>query len=632
MHLFSRCSTAVLPLALEVEIDLPLTGIAVAVLTLLGAHAVRNTAAAEAARNAPSAGVQVYDANSASAAVQPGSALLSRTGWTQVAEDEITHTFKGDAVLMNDRIACVLRRGASGIEIYSMQPKEPVMRSLLSPLNEAGTALLSSVRVVENSAESATAEAGFVGSSGQRLVLRCELRAGGPVVQTEAREGVSQLRVGAPCRFAVLPDFFADDIVIDAAELPLASDELPADNIVLRLMPDHDAAVVTVAPSADDDIRVGLAGEGAVRTINHSDLRYGKEGRIWVAVLAGPAIWHMREIVREDAGHILALDWKAPFPAQWRTDWRREDDLTDSWDMLAENRDGRFTKPGLYSGPEIIPADRKRWTTVLGEFNYPCWIDRNGHGYLQPLRRPTLRLEGPAVIYPLNRARTTPLDAFTVVDVLRNTLGVGPCEYILDLEGQRSQYKGRATCSVRDTLNPIYSQKQQKERRADIERTLRELIVFVRHIRSRIEGYVRFGHDMRNYLAEQQRVHPELSHPLSELDNIARSIDERFAARKDNIQTPDAVVAMVQEFRQTVLDDQSDDALAKCRRFTEGWVKIGGNQDELVGECRWAVKMLRQRAGLLMAADPRLADIAREIRQRSQIVLRNPAVHEGARH
>jgi hypothetical protein len=33
-----------------------------------------------------------------------------------------------------------------------------------------------------------------------------------------------------------------------------------------------------------------------------------------------------------------------------------------------------------------------------------------------------------------------------------------------------------------------------------------------------------------------------------------------------------------------------------------------------------------------LAQDPRMAEIAKEIRQRSQEVLRNPAGHEGARH
>jgi len=88
----------------------------------------------------------------------------------------------------------------------------------------------------------------------------------------------------------------------------------------------------------------------------------------------------------------------------------------------------------------------------------------------------------------------------------------------------------------------------------------------------------------------------------------------------------------VEEFRKTVLDYDGADALARCKHFTEGWVNIGGNQDELAGECRWAVKMIRQRAGLLMAADPRLTEVANEIRRRTQIVLRKPAIHEGARH
>ena len=185
---------------------------------------------------------------------------------------------------------------------------------------------------------------------------------------------------------------------------------------------------------------------------------------------------------------------------------------------------------------------------------------------------------------------------------------------------------------MRDTLNPIYAAKQQKQRKAEIEKVLQDLMIFIRHIRGRIEGYVDFGHETLAYLAEQKKVHPELAERLAELEALACRIDARFAARKESIKTPDQAAEMVAEFRQTVLDYEGDDALAKCQRFTAGWVEIGGNQDELAGECRWAVKMLRQRAGLLMATDPRVAEVAKEIRRRSQIVLRNPAGHEGAGH
>ena len=108
------------------------------------------------------------------------------------------------------------------------------------------------------------------------------------------------------------------------------------------------------------------------------------------------------------------------------------------------------------------------------------------------------------MIYPLGRVNATPLDAFTVVDIVRATLGVGPCEYILDLEGQQGQYRGRATCANRDTLNPIYEKKQQKQRKAEVETSLADVIIFIRHIRSRIEIYGNFGHEIRSYLADQK--------------------------------------------------------------------------------------------------------------------------------
>ena len=61
-------------------------------------------------------------------------------------------------------------------------------------------------------------------------------------------------------------------------------------------------------------------------------------------------------------------------------------------------------------------------------------------------------------------------------------------------------------------------------------------------------------------------------------------------------------------------------------------MRIGGNQDELVGECRVAVKILRERAAMAMATDRRVAPIAREVRRRTQQMLRNPTSYEAPRH
>jgi hypothetical protein len=323
-----------------------------------------------------------------------------------------------------------------------------------------------------------------------------------------------------------------------------------------------------------------------------------------------------------------------PFPAQWRVDFGRPDDLTDSWEMLLQDKeDGGYLKPSwLGGGDEPIPRTRERWNTVLGTYPYPCWSDAAGRGYLQPLRSRVLRFAGPALVYPMHRVKQTPLDAFTVVDVMRNTLGVGPCEHILDVEGQRSEYRGRATCAVRDKLTPIYAKGMQKEQRAEVDRTLDEGLTFVKHIRGRITRYVAFGHQLREYLAAQKKEHAELAEFLADMDALAAEIDRRVAARAAKIKTPDDVARMNEEFRKNVLDDVGADALAHCRAYTRALVEVGDNQDELSGECRWVVKALRQRAGIRMALDPRVAVVAVEIRARTQEALRNPANHEGARH
>jgi hypothetical protein len=185
---------------------------------------------------------------------------------------------------------------------------------------------------------------------------------------------------------------------------------------------------------------------------------------------------------------------------------------------------------------------------------------------------------------------------------------------------------------VRDTLNPIYAKNEQKQKRAEVAGALDDGLTFVKHIRGRITRYVEFGKKMRQYLAGQKKAHPELAEFIAEMDRLTREIDDRVTARAEKIKTPAHVARMNEDFRNQVLDDTSPDALKRCQAYTEALVEIGDNQDELSGECRWVVKALRQRAGIRVARDPRVAPIASEIRARTQEALRNPANHEGARH
>ena len=157
-------------------------------------------------------------------------------------------------------------------------------------------------------------------------------------------------------------------------------------------------------------------------------------------------------------------------------------------------------------------------------------------------------------------------------------------------------------------------------------------LVFVTHIRGRIEEYVAFGEELRKYLAEQKVAHPELEKLLTEVDEIAAELHERMETRKPKMRSPEYVADMNEEFREKLISYTGRDALAKLKKYTGRLTQIGENQDELVGECRWVVRRLRQRAGILMATNPKFAEIAKEIRDRTQKILLKPAEYEGVRH
>ncbi|MCX5671506.1 MAG: hypothetical protein NTU94_09340, partial [Planctomycetota bacterium] len=182
------------------------------------------------------ASVGIFDTGTSAAAPLSGQAIAAKAGWTQVPEDKTAHKFKGDAVLANDRLTAVFRQGGPGVELYVGGAQGPVLRTVLAPMTDKAAARLASVAVAKNAAGEAALDAAFKSPGGKDATVRFELQPGQVFIRTEARGGAGRLRVEAPCRFAVLPDFFADDIAVDAAELPAARAELPSENFLLHLV------------------------------------------------------------------------------------------------------------------------------------------------------------------------------------------------------------------------------------------------------------------------------------------------------------------------------------------------------------------------------------------------------------
>ena len=599
---------------------------------------------------------EVYDAPAEAAAALSGKALSQKARWVQVRENDTTHRFNGCTVFLNDKIVAVLHHGSPDVDMYSRQTQGLKLCARLCPVRRDGIEFKrTSLAVKENTTSSVSFQVALRPPGEGPCRITYTLNAGEPFVKTTAA-GAAKLRVRAPCRFAVMPDFFGDDILVDAAALSVGRAELPSENFLLHMMHGGEAILMTVSQSRDNDIGISLS-KSAPRRIQSSDISYGKTPHVWVAILAGKGIWHERAVRPADAGKVLDLDWAMPFPALWRVDWSTADKLTESWEMLLQHPEGKHVMQAWFGedpasgqsfGPEFGPRDwnkpgRKRWNPVLGSFAYPCWVDKGAQGHLQPLtqrryveRGEVHNFDGPVVVYPLDRARSapfrTPIEKLTVVDLVRMTLGVGPCQYILDLEGQKRNSAGVATCYARDVINAIYKKGTQLQNGPLIEKQLAAAVAFIRNVRERIDDYVGFGHSMRAYLKERKRLHPRHAQFLDELVSITERLDHFYQSRKDRIYTPQYAEQAAAGFRKDLLRHTGQDAYEKCRERMKVLTGIGGAQDGLVASCRMIVKVLRQRAGIAMAMNPELKDIATEVRTRTQKMLRNPTAYEAPQH
>jgi hypothetical protein len=582
----------------------------------------------------PKGGSALWDTGRPSKDPLSQEALAGRVGWKAV--ESAQGTFAGDAVATNGRITFVARKQGAAIEMYSggLDKATFRLRLILQGAGRDPAAKFDRVALVENSRSVTCLEMGYRTAKGSAVTAKFRLKRGDVFLETDPGKGAEGLRVECPSRFVVLPDFFADDIVIDARGIPLPSTEIPSEHFLLHLAGDGDAIAMCSFENRDQDVRLALTGEKDKRVIKASEIEFGAGRKIYVALLEGAGIWHSIEVTPADAGKVVPLPWKMPFVAQWRADFTRPDGLVDSWAVLLQKqKGGGFTKPSWFESQILpIPPDRKRWTTVLGSFQYPCWSDPQGMGYLQPLESKSHKLRGPVVIYPANRVPETPHEAYTVLDIVRNSLGVGPCQYLLDLDNQKAALKGQATCWMRWFLGEIYKKGEQKSKQKEIDKNLDAVLLCVKHIRSRIILYSDFMRQMREYLAAQLKAHPELKEPIGALDLIAQEAGHRYRAREEMIKTPEHVTKMNEDFRKNLMEYEGPDALDKCKVYTKELVEVGDNQDELAGELRWVVRALRQKAGLLLAADPRMEPIVLEIRAKTQKVLRSPAHHESDRH
>jgi hypothetical protein len=510
-------------------------------------------------------GACLFDTGASAAAPLPA-AKLDPKSWTLIPEDNLTHKFQGDAAFLNDRLIVVLRGQGPGAEVYSQLPAGPKQRVVLTPSSASGSGAvaLAGVKIVENGPGAVLLAGTFKTAEGGVCSAKFRLSAGQIMIEVRPDEGQGRLAVRAEGRYAVVPDFFGDDMVFGGDDLSRALLRLPAENFLLNLLDNGNAAVMCVWQSGGQGATAVRAAtrKGETKSpsrpaaISACEIETAKDKAVWIACLEAPGTWHEQSIAPgDDRPSRLEVGWKPPYSAQWRAD-------------------------------VLDPS---------GEAESHWW---QAGKPLKPNAQPARTL----LLYAMDRTPTTALTAFTPMDVLRNTLGVGPCQYILQTEGLASD--GNSTPEgVMAFVEKQFSKKREKKAAEEIRERLDQMVAYIGQAESRIERYRRQAAELSVLCGSAPAGKTSLAPVAVRLERAAAAPTATTDLRARAKQLADSVAALVGKAN----------ALADCEALGKELRILGADQDRRMANCRMAARWLKQSALMLAEDQPRDADLAKKV-------------------
>ena len=240
----------------------------------------------------------------------------------------------------------------------------------------------------------------------------------------------------------------------------------------------------------------------------------------------------------------------------------------------------------------------------------PCRIDGQRavvHGPLVADAASGWPFPRPLLVYPMDRSRATPLTAFCPTDVLRNTLGVGPCQYILQTEGLQTDTNPTPD-NVMTWIEKQIARKRQKKSADEIRDLVQQMTQHVGHVAERIQRYADLGRDVQKLCTEGE-ASGSLRTAAATLKPIAAGLQQHATATEVTA-APQRVSQLAVQVAGLV--DQTN-PLAECQRLGAELRSVGAVQDRALANGRMAARWLRARAKMLAADDPPTADWVRKV-------------------
>ncbi len=510
------------------------------------------------------------------------------------------------------------------------------------------------------------------------------LGAGRVFVTAAPGKNASAIKVRASMKYAMLPDFFANDVIYDPRRFTSAQVSVPAENFLLGFVEGERAMVMCVWQGAlslgkkdgtegkNPEVSLRFTGEGGSRTVEAGRIHFpGKP--VHVAVLQHEKMWHEVDVSGwKEAQKVHGIEWKRPFDAKWRGDTMAREGKR-SGDFFTRTISNTFlyggeagakwkSEGGVPYHPSICQQGLWPYYIYQAWFHkadtYLCmYADRavrqgiRGHQQKQKKLEQQAKKEGKefipepyvmeniyerVLIYPLDRREKTPVEVFTPVDIMRATLGQGPCEYILDLEGLKKRFHGgkekmhfeTATCGVRDqVINPIMSkdvrklkdgEKLDEKKKQDLLHGMKDMLLFTQGVYSRVKEYDAYSRELAKVLEEGKGTEKleQVAALIEPTAKAFRNALDRFFERAEK-DLASWSTKMPELIKQVEADQY------KAAGESTGITRFAEYQDVVMAQCRRFTRGMMTEVSLADVKDAGAAAYAAKIRKMSHDAMRN---------
>ncbi len=522
------------------------------------------------------------------------------------------YSFKGDVVVENEHLTTVFSSKKGCVVIYSRVDSSQKKLELIPLQLKAKPASITFSRILQNTGDNAALEVTFSARETEDNYSAIFSFDKKQIVEIKPAENMKGISLLSPIEYGVVPGFIGDDLIFNPREYPSMNTlHVPSDNLFLGLLKGQNNMLVITWPRGKQLMRLVLENKERKRRLIES-VDFDNDGKsIYLTLLDALGIWHKEELKPSYLEKDVAVNWKRPFPAKWKT---------------------QLLEAGVKTTYKFRESKDKIWRAITGNYTYPVWFEGENTFYRLGKKIPP---KGESIIYFLER-KGTPASVSAPVDIMKETLGRQVRDTILDLAGRKLRSHHRrgslgirraATCGCTAAIEVVFKAGQEVEKKEYVAEAVDDMVYFVtRHV-ERISEYQDFARDMMSFLNLQNKSNPALKPFLNGMGKITQEIPHEYSRQKENIKTLEYVAELARKTK-ALTQKKNPQNLPTFSGLSEKWRAMGGAQDELIAKFHSITRKLFQEAGYSCVTLPQALEIGQDIRRRCRKCLRNPDGYE----